>query len=149
MKKISLLIAFVGILGTLIGQDTSEVYTLVEEMPIYPGCEAMESNDSRNECTINEIVNFIATHTKYPKKAKRKNVDGTVYIQFIVDEFGNVGNVDILKGVNIKYGDLLNQEALRVISKLPQMKAGKQKGEVVRVQYSVPIRFNLGKKPEK
>lgn len=117
-------------------------------MPVYPGCEELESNESRSDCTNNGIINFIVEHTKYPNKAKRNDVEGTVYVQFIVDEFGFIGNVNVLRGVNQEYGEMLDQEAIRVVQALPQMKAGRQRGEDVRVQYSIPIRFNLGKETE-
>lgn len=141
MKKMSLIITFIGVFGCLSAQDSTEIYTLVEEMPVYPGCEELESNESRSDCTYNEIINFIVEHTDYPAEAKRNDVEGTVYVRFIVDEFGFVGNVKVLRGVNQEYGELLDQESIRVVQALPQLKPGIHRGEEIRVQYTLPIRF--------
>ncbi len=91
-----------------------------------------------------ELVGGLASLQKkitYPEEARKAGIEGTVSIQFIVDKEGNVENPEVLKEV----GGGLDAEALRVV-KQANFKPGKDKdGNPVRVQYSLPIRFQLAK----
>lgn len=102
------------------------VYTVVEQMPQFPG-----GDEARTQYMINSI--------KYPDEARKKNIQGTVYITFIVEENGAVSNVKILRGI----GGGCDEEAFRVIREMPAWVPGKQKGKTVRVQYNMPIKFKL------
>ncbi len=73
--------------------------------------------------------------------AKDAGVSGTVYIRYLINEKGEVANVEVLRGVS--GGKALDNEAVRVIESIPKMKPGKQRGKPVRVQYTVPVKFNL------
>src|SRR5690554_3923448 len=149
MKKLSLsiIICIFFALPTFAQSDTDlmdkDIYTVVEKMPVYPGCETYESDKKRNDCTNDKMIQFILEHTKYPKEAKDNNVKKTVYMRFIVDESGGVGNIEVVRGVTGGYGNLLDEEGKRVVAQLPRMQAGEQRDEKVKVQYTMPIRFNL------
>jgi len=121
--------------------EEPEIFTIVEDMPIFPGCEGKGSKDEIEQCTQNEIFKYIAENTKYPPMMKDAGVSGRVFIRFLVDEHGKVRDVEVLKGV--PGGKALDNEAVRVIKTLPKMKPGKQRGKPVRVQYNVPVNFNL------
>jgi len=108
--------------------DTS-VYTVVEQMPVFKG-----GNDALNRYILENIV--------YPKESKDKLTEGTVYVSFIVNQKGKVTKVKILRGVD----HLLDAEALRVIKSMPDWTPGKQKGEVVSVAFTLPIKFRLEEK---
>ncbi len=75
---------------------------------------------------------------EYPEKARMAGIQGKVIIQFIVNEEGEVENPRVIRGI----GGGCDEEALRVV-KLAQFKPGKQRGQPVRVQYSLPIFFKL------
>lgn len=148
MKKLllsSLSLILFGFSPLIAQESTSKVYTIVEEMPIFPDCDSLDSYDEQLQCTNKMIYNFIGKETIYPKEAEEKKVEGSVYIQYIVDEFGKVNNVEVMRGLSGKEGELLNQEAVRVISSLPTMKPGKQDGKAVRVQYTIPLKFRVNK----
>jgi len=121
--------------------EEPEIFTIVEDMPIFPGCEGKGSKDEIEQCTQNEIFKYIAENTKYPPMMKDAGVSGRVFIRFLVDEHGKVRDVEVLKGV--PGGKALDNEAVRVSKTLPKMKPGKQRGKPVRVQYNVPVNFNL------
>lgn len=74
----------------------------------------------------------------YPDMARKAGVEGRVIIQFIVNERGEVENPRVIRGI----GGGCDEEALRVISQA-KFKPGKQRGDPVRVQYSLPIVFRL------
>ncbi|MFO7798209.1 MAG: TonB family protein, partial [Rhodohalobacter sp.] len=98
-----------------------EFFVVVEEMPELIG--GLES---------------IQQQIQYPEMARRAGIEGRVYVQFIVDENGDVVDPQIIRGI----GGGADEEALRVVSQA-KFKPGMQRGQPVRVQYSLPIFFRL------
>lgn len=116
---------------TLQAQNTDKtddpVFVVVDEMPVYPG--------------VQEALNkFIVDNVSYPDNAKKENIQGTVYVSFVVNEKGEVVNCKVERGVNPE----LNKEALRVINKLENWTPGKHNGKTVKVKFAFPIKFSLG-----
>ena len=107
-------------------KNANNLYSVVEEMPKYPGGETA-------------LRTFLAENLKYPEEAKAKKLSGKVYVNFILDETGKVTNTKVVKGVD----PLLDKEALRVINLLPQWKPGKDGGKAVKVSYTIPLKFSL------
>ena len=108
--------------------DQSPVFTIVEEMPIFPGGEK-----ARNR--------FLAENIIYPEKATRSGIQGTVYISYVINREGYVTDVKLLRGI----GGGCNEEAVRVVKLMPKWKPGKQDGKTVNVLYNMPITFGLSK----
>lgn len=88
---------------------------------------------------LNKLLLFLSENTKYPKVAQRNNIQGRVFVQFVVNKKGNVTNVKILKGVNPD----LDAEALRVVKLMPNWIPAKQHNRLVKISYVVPIKFKL------
>lgn len=130
--KTKIFIVLLFLLAGLIGQAQEKeqkkdgVFFEVEEMPEYPG-------------GYDGLKNFIVENVKYPKKAKKDKVEGKVFVSFVVDEKGSVTDAKVVRGVDSE----LDKEALRVINKMEKWTPGKEKGEPVKVQYTVPIQFAL------
>lgn len=120
-------------------ETTQEVFTLVEEMPAFKGCEKLES-DERNLCTQKEIVDFIISNYYYPTFALEKGIQGKEYIRFIVDAEGNVTKITSAGGSN----SILTEFAIRLVSSMPKFTPGMQKGKHVPVQYIIPINYKIG-----
>jgi TonB family protein len=114
------------------GQDDDPVFTVVEEMPEYPGGKKA-------------LYAFMGENIKYPEDAKKKGTAGTVFVTFVIEKDGKVSGVKLLRGVS----ESLDKEALRVVSSMPAWKPGKQKGKAVRVQYNLPIKFSLNNDEDK
>jgi TonB family protein len=104
-------------------------FMLVEKMPEYPGGE-------------NELYRYLATNIQYPAEAKKKGIQGRVFVTFIIEQDGRVTDVRILRGI----GGGCDEEALRVVRAMPRWRPGVQKGKPVRVQYNLPISFKLTRK---
>lgn len=105
------------------GIDTIDsLFEVPEEMPEFPG-------------GYNAMNKFIADNIKVPEYAMP--LEGKVYVRFIVDTDGSIKNVSILKGMHKVY----DNAAVKVVSKMPKWKPGKQAGKTVKVQYEIPIRF--------
>ena len=88
---------------------------------------------------MKEWTKFIQKNLRYPQMAMDEGKQGKVYISFVVEKDGSVTNVTVIRGIG--YG--CDEEALRVISKSPKWKPGKQNGQNVRVKYTMPLGFAI------
>ena len=88
---------------------------------------------------------WVYQYLKYPQDALRNGVQGTVMVQFIIEKDGKVSDVKVVKGVD----ELLDAEALKVVSASPKWKPGKNRGAKVRASLTVPVEFRLEKKSGK
>ncbi len=103
-----------------------ETFSFVEVMPSYNGGEG-------------ELMKYLGENLKYPKIAKDVNAEGTVFLQFVVEADGSIGDVKVLRSAF----EPLDQEAIRVIKAMPNWIPGKQNGKSVRVLYTIPIKFDI------
>jgi periplasmic protein TonB len=102
-----------------------EIFQIVEEMPEFPGGQ-------------DGLVKYLGSIT-YPPIARENDIEGTVYVKFVIDKNGQVTNAEVARGAD----KILNEAALAHVKKMPAWKPGKQRGKPVRVQYVVPIKFKL------
>jgi periplasmic protein TonB len=112
----------------LLGQEgtaTNEPFALVEIMPSFKGGG------------LEKFREWVTKRTNYPQEAYDKKIRGTVFLTFIVEKDGSVSNVTVVKGVD----PLLDNEAVKAISESPKWTPGLQRGEPVRVRYSIPLNF--------
>lgn len=106
------------------------VYTIVENMPQFKNKENKD------------IIEFLAANLIYPQVAIDEEIEGTVYVNFIVEKDGALSNYNILR--DVQGTDLLGKEALRVIKLTSGMwTPGTQREKAVRVYYNIPVRFKL------
>jgi len=103
-----------------------DVFDVVEEMPQYPGGPQA-------------LFKFLSENVHYPAEAEKAGIQGRVIATFVVEKDGSISQPTVVKSVN----PLLDAEAIRVISAMPNWIPGKQNGKVVRVKYTVPLSFNL------
>ena len=111
---------------TVVAKKNQKVFDVVEQMPEYPGGQAA-------------LFEYLSKNIKYPDDAAKKKVEGKVFVTFVVDTDGKITEVSLLR----KVFPSLDAEAIRVISAMPNWIPGKQKGQAVRVKYTVPIMFRL------
>lgn len=112
--------------GEVENSDMMDVYTIVEQMPAFPGGEE-------------KLIEFVSKNVEYPQEAKEEGVQGRVFVGFVVEKDGSVGDVKLLRGI----GHGCDEEAVRVVKMLPKWKPGMHNGEFVRVSYQIPINFKL------
>jgi protein TonB len=96
-------------------------------MPVYPGGEEA-------------MMAFLSRNVEYPDPDRQMDIQGKVIVGFIIDENGKVTDIKIVKGMT----RTLNEESIRVVSKLKDFKPGEQGGHRVRVRYNLPIKYTLG-----
>jgi len=85
------------------------------------------------------MMNYLRNNIVYPKKSKRKGIQGRVIVGFVVEKDGSISDVKVWQGVNAE----LDKEAIKVVSGMPNWIPGTLDGEKVRVFYYLPIRFTL------
>ncbi|MDA0792655.1 MAG: energy transducer TonB [Bacteroidetes bacterium] len=118
-------------------EDINIPFAIIEDVPIFPGCEKV-SKDKRRDCFQDQMNKHIKRNFRYPEIAQEMGIQGRVYVSFIIDKDGSINNIT-MRGPDQN----LEKEAQRIISKLPQMIPGKQRGRAVRVPFSIPITFRL------
>lgn len=83
---------------------------------------------------------FIIANVSYPEICREMGEQGKVFVQFVVDRDGSIGDIAIVKSSS----DLLSKEAIRVVMLMPKWKPGYQNGEPVRIRYTLPMNFSIG-----
>ena len=104
----------------------AEPYYDFEIMPKYPG-------------GLNALSQYLGTHIIYPRKARRKGISGKVILKFVVNESGDIENVEVEKSVSKE----IDAEALRVLKKMPKWEPGMHDGKKAKVYYRQPINFKF------
>ncbi|QJD78433.1 energy transducer TonB [Spirosoma rhododendri] len=108
-----------------------EIFTVVEQQPEFPG-------------GMKELGSYMQNNLKYPAAAEKANVQGRVFVNFIVTKTGEITDVRVLKDVGFGTGE----EAVRVVGKMPRWEPGRQGTEPVNVRYNLPINFQLDSESE-
>lgn len=111
--------------------QSKKVYESVEQMPEFPG-------------GIAAMMRYLSENIKYPPEAAKNNIEGRVVLQFVIDETGQVGDIQVARPVS---GEL-DAEAVRVVKSMPKFEPGRQDGEAVSVWYTLPVVFKLQSKPQ-
>ena len=117
--------------------DIEVPFAVIEDVPIYPGCERV-AKSQRRTCFQDKINQHIKRNFRYPEIAQEMGIQGRVYVNFIIGKDGVITNVR-MRGPDKN----LENEAGRIIGRLPKMTPGKQRGRPVRVPFSIPITFRL------
>jgi protein TonB len=105
---------------------TEEIFVVVEEQPEYPGGNAA-------------MMQFLSDNIRYPVIAQENGIQGRVICNFVVERDGSITDVQVVRGVDPS----LDREAVRVIQQMPRWKPGKQRGQAVRVRFTLPVVFRL------
>ena len=102
------------------------IFTVVEDQPAFPGGEEAR-------------IRYLQENLRYPQMAREAGIQGTVFVTFVVERDGSVTDVRVLRGI----GGGCDEEAVRVVRNMPRWQPGRQRGQPVRVQFNMPIRFVL------
>jgi protein TonB len=100
---------------------------------------AVENKPGFNGGDANDFSKWVSENIQYPQDAIDSKIEGRVILQFTVSKEGDVKDVEVLRGVN----ELLDAEAVRVVSASPKWEAGSQNGIPVAVKYTFPVIFRL------
>lgn len=109
------------------GVDNDDAFFLVEVMPSFKGGN------------LDKFRDWVIKRTHYPQIAVDNKISGKVFLTFIVEKDGSVSNVTVVKGVD----PIIDIEAVRAIQSSPKWNPGLQRGQPVRVRYSMGLSFSL------
>lgn len=107
-------------------EATDEIFVVVENQPEFPGGNAA-------------MMKFLSDNIKYPVIAQENGLQGRVITNFVVERDGSITDVQVVRGVDPS----LDREAIRVIQSMPRWKPGQQRGQAVRVRFTLPVVFRL------
>ncbi|MBT8285877.1 MAG: energy transducer TonB [Flavobacteriaceae bacterium] len=124
-----------------VGEEEEEItvpFAIIENVPIFPGCESAKNNEERKLCFQEKVQQHIIKEFTYPPAALELGIQGRVFVQFVIDSKGKIGSIR-MRGPDKN----LEKEAHRIVASLPQMTPGNQRGKAVSVPYSIPINFTI------
>lgn len=113
-------------IGDVEEEETEEIFVIVEDYPVPIGGMAA-------------FYQYVNNNIKYPMQALTLNIEGRVFVQFVVGKDGSLTDVTVIRGI----GGGCDEEAIRVLKGAPGWKPGKQRGKPVRVKMVLPITFKI------
>jgi periplasmic protein TonB len=111
------------------GEELDEPFMIVEVKPTFKGGD------------IEKFREWVQKRAIYPQIAQENGIQGRVFLTFVIERDGTVSNVKVVKGVD----KVLDDEAVKAIMSSPKWTPGLQRGKPVRVRYSMPLVFSMGK----
>jgi protein TonB len=121
--------------------DEAIPFQVVEQIPLFKNCKTVEKKEQMN-CFYEEMEKHVKKHLKYPKEAKKNNIESRVSVHFEIDKNGKVTNIQA-RGKQTEFKSLFEEEAIRIISLLPNFIPATQRKKPVAVKYAIPINFKL------
>ncbi|NJM81027.1 MAG: energy transducer TonB [Flavobacterium sp.] len=115
-------------------------FDIMDEIPRFAGCENISNEEAKN-CFNEKMKEHIIKYFTYPEEAVKKNIQGNVIITFMIDKEGYVKDITA-KGIG-ENTSLLEPEAKKIISLLPNFIPGKHNNKAVNVQYNFPLTYKL------
>lgn len=106
--------------------DPNAIHVMVERMPEFPGGQVA-------------MMTYLQRNLRYPSDAEESNIEGRVFLSFVVERDGSITQAKVLRGVHSS----LDREALRVVNSMPKWAPGEQGGKPVRTQFNLPVMFKL------
>ncbi|GGD03193.1 energy transducer TonB [Hyunsoonleella pacifica] len=123
-----------------VGQIEEEVevpFALIEDIPLFPGCEKVKKSQ-RRKCFQEKMNAHVSKNFNYPEMALDMEISGRVFVIFVIAPDGRITKIRT-RGPD----KILEEEAYRIVSLLPTMIPGKQRGKPVSVPFSLPINFKM------
>ncbi len=124
-------------------EQDDPIFKVVEEMPRFPGCEEIVNKSERSACAQKAMLNYIYTNLNYPDAARSAGIEGMVVVQFIIRKDGSLTDINVVREIGAECGanaaavlEKMNAENIRWIP-------GKQRGKLVDVMYTLPVRYKL------
>jgi len=110
----------------IVEDDEDVIFVVVEDPPSFPGGQAA-------------MMRWLGDNIRYPVVAQESGIQGRVILQFVVNTDGSIVDVQVVRGVDPS----LDREAVRVVNAMPRWSPGRQRGQAVRVKFTLPVVFRL------
>lgn len=117
--------------------------------PMFPGCDSLSNHiEAQKSCSEEKLLRYLYGKLKYPEYALQHDIQGRVIVTFVVEKDGSISHIQILKDI----GGGCGEEAVRVVNSMNELPnrwiPGKNKGEIARVRFNLPVKFQLAEKPQ-
>ena len=126
--------------------EGNNIYTDVDIMPMFPGCNHIQNIDDRRKCSEEKILKYVVKNLKYPKAARENDIEGQVIVQFVVNKEGRIEDIKIAKDI----GEGCGQALVDMVNSMNKMKKpwspGIRDGQPVKVLFTMPVHFRTESK---
>lgn len=113
------------------------IFKVVEEMPRFPGCEEEPDLQQRKQCAQQALLRNIFSRIRLPQGYE--GPQGVIVVSFVVEKDGTITNAQIVRSLE----ERVDQTALDLVNSMPAFIPGRQRGEIVRVLFNLPIKIQL------
>lgn len=131
-------------------------YVDVDEPPMFEECEEKVTDEEKEKCFHKFLMNNISRNIKYPESAKELNVEGKVYVAFVIDKTGLISKTKVVRGSGYEYESSeepineyidaykdLDAAAVEAIKQTQKIKPAMVANDPVSVQYTIPVSFKI------
>lgn len=130
--------------GECTGIDsTAQVYKVVREMPLFPGCTDLEDYPLQKRCAEEALNLFVERTLAYPEAARENRDQGVAVVSFVIEVDGCLSQLKVVRSIS----EELDEEALRIVREMMvngyYWNPGRHEGKPVRVQWNLPVKFQL------
>lgn len=123
----------------------------VERVPLFKGCDTELSNDEAKACFQQNLISYIADNFEYPKKASALNLEGKVFVKFIIANDASVIDVEVLRGLSVEEDNPEQKEAAneahakvsKLVASMPITAPAFKDGKKVNMSFIIPINMKL------
>ena len=115
--------------------EDDQPFLIAETMPLFP----MQEGDTPGYGDLNTFRTWVQQNVKFPQIALENGIQGRVVLSFVIEKDGRLTNIQVLQTPDRS----LSEEAIRVLNKSPKWSPGKQRNQVVRVKYTLPVDFRV------
>ena len=120
-------------------EEESDVpFAIIEDVPVYPGCEKEKSNEDKKNCMNKQFAKFFQKNYDYPEAAKEAGIEGRVNVTFRIEKNGEISVIHV-RGPHPSFEGAVKKS----FKGLPKFTPGKQRGKPVSVTYSMPFIYKL------
>lgn len=122
--------------------EVDEVFVIVEQMPRFPGCESIAgTNKEKSDCANKKLLEYIGKNLKYPQIAIENGIKGLVTIQFVVNKKGQIIDAEVVRDIGGGCGAAVLKLVEGMEKKVGAWTPGMQRGNKVKVKYTLPVKF--------
>jgi periplasmic protein TonB len=122
--------------------DANKIYDFTESLPMFPACKGV-AEDQQKKCFDEQLRKEIYKNLKYPERDLQNEKEGSVFVQFIIDQKGNFTSINPIQ--NNRGTDDMRKAVEMAVKKLPKVIPAKQGGVDVKIRYTIPIVFKIAK----
>lgn len=116
------------------------IYKFVEQMPVFGKCTDLLGEDERNACSSNQLMLYILRKLPLAENITTDNIKiGETIVRFVIDENGNVQNLEMIKGINEEFDKIY----LKIFEEMPQWQAGQKENQAVKVEMTLPMKVHF------